>query len=139
MLLGVLAEHRGPFAADMMRYYGIPLSRAREHVQLWELAAMAKHLPRDSATQLAVDPESSAWGLNEQLLALVADYLAWLQWAKTEDGSKNRNRPRPIPRPGVEDESREVRTFGSDPVALDALDEFLGWATERVQEQKNND
>lgn len=29
----------------------------------------------------------------QSMLALIYDKLAWLQWAKTPDGQKNRNRP----------------------------------------------
>lgn len=43
-----------------------------------------------------------AWrSLEPNLLAFIADRLAWIQWSKTEDAKKRRNRPKPIPRPGV--------------------------------------
>lgn len=100
-----------------------------------DLYVIVRQCPPQSATGRSVDPEASQWGLTEQLLALVADYQAWLMWAKTEDGAKNRNRPKPIQRPGVEpDEDRQ--TFGSDPVPLDELDEFLGWASRRVEQER---
>lgn len=108
---------------------------ASEALSWRDLLVIVRQAPQSSAVARAVEPEQSTWGLSEQLLALVADYLAWLQWAQTEDGSKNRNRPKPIPRPGVESDD-EVRKFGSDPVALNALDDFLGWAEARVQEEK---
>jgi len=93
---------------------------------LREVAAWAVHLPEDSATFRAVYPDRGPWGLSEQLLAEAVDTLHWLQWAKTVDGSKNRNHPRPIPRPGVEPE-REKKTYGTQPVPLDELRAFLGW------------
>lgn len=108
---------------------------ASEALSWRDLLVIVRQAPQSSAVARAVEPEQSTWGLSEQLLALVADYLAWLQWAQTEDGSKNRNRPKPIPRPGVESDD-EVRKFGSDPVALNALDEFLGWAADKVVEAK---
>lgn len=46
-------------------------------------------------------PEDAEWTLTNRLLAIIADVLRWLQWAKTSDGRKNRNQPEPIPRPGV--------------------------------------
>lgn len=67
------------------------------------------------------------WGVVEQLAALQADYLALLLWSKTEDGEKNRNRPKPIERPGIEPD-RDVQKFGSDPVPIDELEDFLGWS-----------
>lgn len=70
----------------------------------------------------------ATWSLNEYLLADVVDTLRWLQWAKTEDGSRGRNRPRPVPRPGIEESPATVRTrFGSEPVPIAELDAFLGW------------
>lgn len=49
-------------------------------------------------------------------------------WYQTEDGHKNRKAPKPIPAPWVDqDEDKEVRHFGADPVPLGDLDAFLGW------------
>ncbi len=36
------------------------------------------------------------WSLNDHLLALVHDQLATANWQRSKDGSKNRNRPKPI-------------------------------------------
>lgn len=49
----------------------------------------------------AMYPEKAGWTLTNQLIALAVDVLRWLQWAKTEDGSRGFNQPEPIPRPGV--------------------------------------
>lgn len=49
----------------------------------------------------------SAWDLNNQLSALIADYLRILVWFKTKDGQKGRNFPKPIDRPGIEDDSKK--------------------------------
>lgn len=46
-------------------------------------------------------PEKAGWTLTNQLLAMIADVLHWLQWAKTPDGVRGRNHPELIPRPGV--------------------------------------
>ncbi len=46
-------------------------------------------------------PEEAGWTLTNHLLAMIVDVLRWLQWAKTKDGIRNRNRPEPIARPGV--------------------------------------
>lgn len=53
-------------------------------------------------------PEKAGWSLTNQLLALIADVLRWLQWVKTKDGSKGRNMPDPIPRPGVQASRKAV-------------------------------
>ena len=59
-----------------------------------------KHLPAGSALIRAREPERSRWGVAEYLLAIIADALRWLVWAKTPDAKRKRNRPKPIPRPG---------------------------------------
>lgn len=53
------------------------------------------------------------WGVNEYLLALIADAARWLVWSKTEDGAKNRNHPKPLPRPGQTPD--ETATGSQDP------------------------
>lgn len=55
----------------------------------------------DSHIYRALHPDEAGWTLTNHLLAIIADTLRWLQWAKTKDGRKNRNRPDPIVRPGV--------------------------------------
>ena len=40
-------------------------------------------------------------GLQEMLLAAIADSLRWLQWAKTKDGARGRICPEPIRGPGI--------------------------------------
>lgn len=46
-------------------------------------------------------PDNAGWTRTNLLLAAIVDLLRWLQWSKTKDGRKNRNRPEPLPRPGV--------------------------------------
>lgn len=78
-------------------------------------------------------PQAPFWGLQEQLLAELVDSAAWLIWSKTDNGKKNRNRPKPIPRPGVPDTNQMgegERRIGSDAVPLDELDDFLQWEHE---------
>lgn len=69
----------------------------------------------------------AAWGLPEQLAASIADSLNWLVWAKTPDAAKNRNRPKPIPRPGVKPPTDTTR-YGGRPVPIDEMAARLGWA-----------
>jgi hypothetical protein len=69
------------------------------------LTVLVHHLPQDSATRRALDAQS-VWGLNEQLLANIADTLRAANWQRGGKGS----RPKPIPRPGVTGTKR--RHFG---------------------------
>lgn len=100
-----------------------------------DLYVLITQSPQDSAIARSVDPEASQWDLTSQLLAMATDYLAWLQWAKTEDGAKGRRMPKRIPRPGVEPDE-DKRTFGSDPVPIGELEDFLGWAQQRIEQVK---
>lgn len=67
-----------------------------------DLKAIVRHAPTTSALVRAQEPERSRWGVTEYLLAIIADSLRWLVWAKTKDAKRRRNQPKPIPRPGAE-------------------------------------
>lgn len=76
-----------------------------------DLRAIVKHLPADSAYWRKREPEKSRWGVSEYLLAMIADSLRWLVWAKTPDAKHNRRRPAPIPRPGDDQKKKDKGTF----------------------------
>ncbi|QFG05145.1 tail assembly chaperone [Gordonia phage Dre3] len=63
----------------------------------------------DSELFKSLHPEEAGWSRTNMLLANIADSLAWLVWAKTKDGSRNRNQPQPIKRPGVRPLDRRVK------------------------------
>jgi hypothetical protein len=65
-----------------------------------EIAAMVKHSDRGSALYKVVHGEKAAWSITDHLLAMLVDLMQILVWFKTKDGSKGRNRPKPLPRPG---------------------------------------
>ena len=135
-LLALLREHGEAVEYDLIRL-GLRLDWLGTEALSWrDLHVIARQAPTDSALARSVEPDLATWGLSEQLLAMVADYLAWMQWAKTEDGAKGRRMPKRIPRPGVEDGLTETRTFGSDPVPIDELEDFLGWARQRIEQVK---
>jgi len=61
-----------------------------------------------------MDPDgAAAWSLEAHLATLTVDALHVLAWQNTEDGTKGRNKPKPIPRPGVkearEEKARRIR------------------------------
>lgn len=58
---------------------------------------------RESAFWRAVDTDGEGlWGVSDYHLANVVDMLAVANWQRSGDGSKNRNRPKPVARPGQE-------------------------------------
>lgn len=79
--------------------------------------------PHKSALAFERNPDDAPWGLTEHLLAEVTDVQRLALWAKTKDGSKNRNRPKPIERPG-----RRPERFGKKPLMLERMKDWLGWS-----------
>lgn len=72
------------------------------------------------------------WGLLEnQLLAAGVDQLTVANWQRSQDGQKNRNKPRPIPRPGVDEYDKKRETVS---VSLDRFDMEL----QRIKEAAND-
>ena len=72
---------------------------------------LIEHLPKDSAlvrSQLGF--ERAVWVLVPMLLAFIGDRLAEGNWQR--QGKKSAKKPKPIPRPGIGDDSRAKR-FGT--------------------------
>lgn len=91
-----------------------------------DLLVIVKNLPQSSALHKSVHGvEESAWTISDYLLAQIADTAAWLAWTKTKDAEKNRNQPKPIPRPGVEDESK--KKIGGSTLPIGEMMDWLGW------------
>jgi hypothetical protein len=60
-----------------------------------------RNMPKNAKGVKVSAPPAEFWTADRDLLATVADELAVLIWMKTKDGSKGRNYPKPIARPGV--------------------------------------
>ena len=67
-----------------------------------DLNVIVKFLGVESNLYAVQYPDRAGWTLTNQLLAIIADVLRWLQWIKTKDGTRGRNQPEPILRPGVQ-------------------------------------
>ncbi|KZM68362.1 DUF5361 domain-containing protein [Nocardia terpenica] len=99
----MLDKYQDAVEADLIRT-GLRLRDVGTDTFDWrDLLVLVRQAPRDSALMAAAHPEAARWGQSEFLLAELVDLTALLLWAKTTDGAKNRNRPRPYPRPGVDD------------------------------------
>lgn len=89
-----------------------------------DLRDIVKYQPATSALYREMHPDAAPWGLSEHLLAVVADGIIAGNWMQSKDGQKNRNRPKPIPRPGVEPEAKR---FGGKAESIETIRDWLGW------------
>ncbi|MFC4123703.1 DUF5361 domain-containing protein [Nocardia rhizosphaerae] len=93
-----------------------------------DLKAVISCSPHTSALYRARQPREHEWRLDRMLLADIADSLRWLVWAKSSDAQHGRNRPEPIPRPGVKD----VRERIGDSTTVSGVNEMLGWGVSKT-------
>lgn len=70
----------------------------------------------------SISPDAR-WDLSDHLLAVVADAVIQGNWMQSRDGQKNRNRPKPIQRPGIE----ASKKFGGKAEPVAAIRDWLGW------------
>lgn len=120
----LIAEHKEAIEFDLIAH-GLRLDwLGTERLSWRDLLVIIRQAPPGSALDRAQRPDDAGWGLSEQLLAMVVDNTNWLVWAKTDDAAKNRNRPKPIPRPGVKPDGV---TIGSGAIPIDEMAAFLGW------------
>ncbi|MBP2211082.1 hypothetical protein JOJ87_001426 [Rhodococcus ruber] len=123
-LLALLEEHSEAVEYDLIRM-GLRLDWLGTDDLTWrDLHVLVRQSGPDSALVRALNPDSR-WDLHALLLAEAVDTLHDLRWMKTKDGHKNRNRPKPIPRPGVEIPEDE-QVIG-EAIEMDDLDTLLGW------------
>lgn len=126
-LVVLLREHHEPLTADFRRYYGMSVAECRERgLPLREVAAMATHLPPDSATARAINPPTG-WGITEYLLAAAVDALHAANWQR---GGGRGPRPTPVERPGVTDQSTETQRIGASE-GFDSIEEMDAWFAAR--------
>lgn len=76
-------------------------------------------------------------GFDRQLLAIIADRLGLLWWAKTEDARKNRNRPPSILTMlnGGEDSEKNTQSFASADAFEAARDRIIKEAAEHERRE----
>lgn len=79
-----------------------------------EILYLVRNSPRESAYFLHLHGEQSYWGATEHLLATNADILNMILWLTSD--TKQNQRPKPLPRPGVPEKSD--MTFGGKESAV---------------------
>ena len=93
----LIAEYPEAIEYDLITH-GLSLDDLGSERLSWrDLKVIVTRMPPNrSALQQELGPQDAAWTLTNHLLAEVVDSLRLLLWAKTRDGHKNRNRPKPI-------------------------------------------
>ena len=84
----MFAEDQTAWECDMAETYGI---FDYERIPVRKLATLSVGLREDSRIKMKL--AGLKLNVKETLLAVIADRLTWLCWAKTEDGHKGRNVP----------------------------------------------
>lgn len=82
-----------------------------------DLLVFIRHSPAGSAYYASESGEESLWGVQEYLMANLVDLTNVLVWFKTKDGQKGRNRPKPIPRPGMKEPGKKKHGGAKIPAA----------------------
>jgi len=98
-----------------------------------DLRDVVKYQPATSALYREMHPDAAPWGLSEHLLAVIADAVIAGNWMQSKDGQKNKNRPKPIQRPGVVPDKKK---FGGNAESIDTIRDWLGWGAEPAQKPK---
>lgn len=62
--------------------------------------------------------------MSAHLLAVIADGITAGNWMQSRDGQKNRNRPKPIPRPGLDPADKK---YGGRAEPIESIRDWLGW------------
>lgn len=75
----------------------------------WEdMWAIVSAAPQTTQLKQAQYPEDAPWTPSLFMLAAILDELKWANWTKTKDGSKGKNPPEPIERPGIQSKKQKV-------------------------------
>lgn len=94
-----------------------------------DLLIYVKHADDTTKLWQSQNPKYAGWTVTDRLLAIIANALRWLVWAKTKDGSKNRNRPHPIG-PDMADDKKVRPGLKVKPSPLSAVKKALGLGDE---------
>ena len=86
--------------------YGLRLRELpNKHTTWQDVYLLLKYAPPDSPFYKTINA-NHGWQDAEYMLAGILDAVNWLVWAKTEDGARGVNRPKPVPRPGQDKPSK---------------------------------
>lgn len=113
-LAGMIATDEQALICDMAETYRIYNYRA---LPVKTIGVLASGLRENSRIKMKLS--GLKVGIETMLLAAAADRLGMLVWMQSEDGRKNRNRPKSILNALINDEKKE-----NDIMAFSSIEEF---------------
>lgn len=122
-----MKDHSKALEADLVRC-GYTLDDIGRSLPWRALGSFIQELQPDSALAYELDPKMSAWATARQtniLLADIFDMLAIINANLMAFGGKKPKKPAKYPRPWREDQNKETRHFGKDPLPIAELDKWL--------------
>lgn len=111
-LLTLSRETWEAIESDLLRK-GFTLADVPGRVSWRAVIAMQRHSRQDDAVFKDAFGDKASWTVTDHLLACLVDLSNMLVWMQSADGQKNRNRPKPIERPG-DREDLEALPVGAD-------------------------
>ena len=128
-LAKIIKENEDDLVCDLMQYYHI--SNWRSYSPFF-ISTLTFGLPEESRIMKAVS--GMKYSIDRMLIAVIADKLSLLWWAKTVDGQKNQNRPKSFVDILIgnvkKEESKDIITFNTP-------EEFEAYRAELVERKKN--
>lgn len=128
-LAKIIKENEDDLVCDLMQYYHI--SNWRSYSPFF-ISTLTFGLPEESRIMKALS--GMKYSIDRMLIAVIADKLSLLWWAKTVDGQKNQNRPKSFVDILIgnvkKEESKDIITFNTP-------EEFEAYRVELVERKKN--
>lgn len=128
-LAKIIKENEDDLVCDLMQYYHI--SNWRSYSPFF-ISTLTFGLPDESRIMKALS--GMKYSIDRMLIAVIADKLSLLWWAKTVDGQKNQNRPKSFVDILIgnvkKEESKDIITFNTP-------EEFEAYRAELVERKKN--
>ena len=128
-LAKIIKENEDDLVCDLMQYYHI--SNWRSYSPFF-ISTLTFGLPEESRIMKTLS--GMKYSIDRMLIAVIADKLSLLWWAKTVDGQKNQNRPKSFVDILIgnvkKEESKDIITFNTP-------EEFEAYRAELVERKKN--
>ena len=128
-LAKIIKENEDDLVCDLMQYYHI--SNWRSYSPFF-ISTLMFGLPEESRIMKTLS--GMKYSIDRMLIAVIADKLSLLWWAKTVDGQKNQNRPKSFVDILIgnvkKEESKDIITFNTP-------EEFEAYRAELVERKKN--